>query len=77
MRQSLAISIGFIGFSVGVQSVFAALLGSLGDEAFSTLAFWLLMQCGAHAIGTTHCRAEVMRSLVSVLGPVADRTDPC
>jgi len=67
----------FIGFSVGVHSVFAALLGSLGDEAFSTRSYWLLTQCGALAIRTTHCRAEAMRSLVSALRPAADRIDPC
>ena len=67
----------FIGFSVGVHSVFAALLGSLGDEAFSTRSYWLLTQCGALAIHTTHCRAEAMRSLVSALGPAADQIDPC
>ncbi len=67
----------FIGFSVGVHSVFAALLGSLGDEAFSTRSYWLLTQCGALAIGMTHCRAEGMRSLSSALRPVPDRIDPC
>jgi hypothetical protein len=73
----LATSISFIGFSVGVHSVLAALLGSPGDEAFSTRSYWLLTQCGALAIGTTHCRAEAMRSLVSALRPVADRIHPC
>src|SRR5271169_41436 len=67
----------FIGFSVGVHSVFAALLGSLGDEAFSTRSYWLLTQGGALAIGMTHCRAEAMRSLVSALRPAADRMHPC
>ena len=57
----------FIGFSVGVHSVFAALLGSPGDEIFSTRSYWLLTLCGALAIGTTHCRAEAMRSLSSAL----------
>jgi len=74
--EPLATSISFIGFSVGVHSVFADLLGSLGDEAFSTRSYCLLTQCGALAIGTSHCHAEAMRSLVSALGPAADRIHP-
>lgn len=69
--------ISFIGFSVGVQSVSAAPLGSPGDAAFSIRSCRLLPPCGAPAIGTTHCRAEAMRSLVAALRPVADRMHPC
>ena len=67
----------FIGFSVGVHSVFAALRGSPGDEAFSTRAYWLLTQCAALAVGMTHCRAEAMRSPSAALRAVPDRIDPC
>ena len=76
-KPALAERGSFIGFSVGVHSVFEALLGSLGDEAFSTRSYWLLTQGGALAIGMTHCRAEAMRSLVSALRPAADRMHPC
>jgi hypothetical protein len=67
----------FIGFSVGVHSGFAALHGSLGDEASSTRSYWLLTQHGALAIGMTRWHAEAMLSLSSTLRPVPDRIDPC
>jgi hypothetical protein len=52
---------------VGVRSVFAVPLESLRDEAFSTGEHKFLTQCGGLPIGTTHCGAEVMLSLLSAL----------
>jgi hypothetical protein len=61
-----------MGCPLGIRSYYAVLLGSLGDETFSTRSHGLASYRDALAIDALCWRTEVRRSPVSALQFVAE-----